>query len=139
MWPSDITFKLTLASFLNISYRKYLLMAFKNYIWIGNYFEESLRHYKIRLLRSRDILSKLPPPCPWLSLFKQCDQIGAPSVCGGPNSFNSITPQLPNSLTPQLQKSEILWRFLCAEQSGAHKNLAKFSDFRSYGVKELWS
>ena len=23
---------------------------------------------------------------------KQCDQIGAPSVCGGPNSFNSVTP-----------------------------------------------
>ena len=22
----------------------------------------------------------------------QCDQIGAPSVCGGPNSFNSVTP-----------------------------------------------
>ena len=31
--------------------------------------------------------------------IKQCDQIGVPSVCGGPNS---LTPQLPNSTTPEI-------------------------------------
>ena len=61
--------------------------------------------------------------------IKQCDQIGAPSVCGGPNSFNTVTPQLPNSGNPKF-----LRRFLCEERSGA-----KIEDFRSWGVKELGS
>ena len=57
-----------------------------------------------------------------------------PFVWGGPNSFNSLTPQLPNSLTPQLQKSSIFARFLCAPLRSAHKNLHK-----NFGFLELRS
>ena len=32
--------------------------------------------------------------------YSQCDQIGTPSVCGGPNSFS---PQLPNSATLEIR------------------------------------
>ena len=53
-------------------------------------------------------------------------------TCGGPNSFNSITPQFPNSLTPQLQKSSIFARFPCVLLCYAHENLHK-----NFGFLEL--
>ena len=69
-------------------------------------------------------------------------------ICGGPNSFNSVTPQLPNSLTPQPNSGnpQFLLGFRVLRFATHTKTFTKISDFRSwvaelrsYGVEELRS
>ena len=49
-------------------------------LWVGGLLEQPLNG------------ARVGPTVQCLLGRYQCDQIGAPSVCGGPNSFNSVTP-----------------------------------------------